>query len=224
VTLSLRFLWFVLPPSRPADDLPAASRPAQVAGIDDARLAEDGSDPDTIPLARMRDGDMAAFEALYRKFVPRLCTFAGSYVKDRDVAEEVVQDVMCTMWERRTDVARSGTLRAYLFASVRYRVLDHVRNTKTRLAIMDGAGDDLPGPASFPAPSTPVEVAELAAHLSRAIMKLPRTRRRVLLLRWEDGLSYAEIAQVVGSSVKAVENQLNRTLKQLREALGPLAL
>jgi RNA polymerase sigma-70 factor (ECF subfamily) len=60
-----------------------------------------------------------------------------------------------------------------------------------------------------------------AERLARAIAQLPERRREVLLLRWQRGLSYQEIATVTGSTVKAIELQLYRSLRTLRELVGP---
>jgi len=183
------------------------------------RPADVQSDSDAPWVARMRAGDAAAFNTLYHRYVERLYVFAFSYVRDGDVAEEVVQDVLCAMWERRAAWAPVGTLRAYLFSAVRNRALDVLRRQRDRQRLLEAERDDDRLAATI---SNDAESSDLTAYVQRAIAALPESRRRVLLLRWTDGLSYAEIAQVVGSSVKAVENQLNRTLKQLRTLLGDL--
>jgi RNA polymerase sigma-70 factor (ECF subfamily) len=183
-------------------------------------MSEREADADAPLVARMRDGDVAAFDTLYHRYVERLYAFAFSYVRDGDVAEEVVQDVLCAMWERRAAWAPVGTLRAYLFSAVRYRALDVLRRQRDRQRLLDIERDD--DVLAATAMSSDVEANDVAASVQRAIAALPESRRRVLLLRWIDGLSYVDIAQVVGSSVKAVENQLNRTLKQLRTLLGDL--
>jgi RNA polymerase sigma-70 factor, ECF subfamily len=177
-------------------------------------------------VARIRAGDIAAYETVFRAYFSTLSDFAESIVDSSDSAEELVQTVLWRIWERRAEWTVHESIRAYLFTAVRYQALNHVRNQRHRGHLLARAARQAgleSGQGSATSPVHQSEVADLAEHLRRAIAALPAARRQVLTLRWDHGLSYAEIAAVVGSSVKAVEHQLNRTLKQLREQLAHLA-
>src|SRR5688572_1126344 len=76
---------------------------------------------------RIRSGDEAAFEALFRAFAPGLCALATRYVQSRAVAEELVQDLFFDLWARRAQVAIEGTLAAYLATAIRNRAMNHVK-------------------------------------------------------------------------------------------------
>jgi RNA polymerase sigma-70 factor, ECF subfamily len=172
----------------------------------------------------IRAGDLIAFEHLFRDYFNRLSTHARLLVHSTDVAEELAQEVLWSIWERRATWSVRGTLATYLHSAVHHRAQTFLRTRSTHARLLTEAkGDDEVPFVSVPASaSNEVEMAELVAEVRRAIRTLPVSRRVVLNLRWNEGLSYAEIAEVVGSSVKAVENQLNRTLRQLRGMLAHL--
>jgi RNA polymerase sigma-70 factor (ECF subfamily) len=171
---------------------------------------------------RVRVGDLEAFEALFRTTHAPLLAFGTRYVGDAARAEELVQDVFFTLWERRAEWIVTGSVPAYLFAAVRSRAL----NLRRRDAVEQRWADDEahePVRALHPPPpraDTMLETTEARARLEAAMAALPPRLAQVMVMRWYGGLSYAEIANTLGISVKGVENQLGRGLKALRAALG----
>ncbi|MEP6619980.1 MAG: RNA polymerase sigma-70 factor [bacterium] len=176
--------------------------------------------PETV--ARIREGDVAAFESLYRAMHQPLRTFATRYLGDTGRAEELVQDLFFDIWKSRAEWQVAGSVRSYLFSAVRNRALNMCRReTVERDWADDEAGDSVralhPAP---PRPDTELERAELSAQLTRALASLPERCALVMHLRWQDTMSYADIAQVLGISVKGVEVQLARGLRYLRNRIG----
>jgi RNA polymerase sigma-70 factor (ECF subfamily) len=172
-------------------------------------------------LQRIRAGDTSVFEQLMRQYYAGLSDFALGYVGTRVGAEEVVQDVFSTLWERRAAWRVRGTLRAYLFGAVRNRALNALRQERAdeRRSARAAAEPVAPG---LGYPCDPDDVARTEARalgLELAIADLPRAQRAAVELRWQHGLSYAEIAAALGVSAKTVENHLARALAALRRAL-----
>ncbi len=153
---------------------------------------------------------------------PALLAFGTRYVGDAARAEELVQDVFFTLWERRAEWIVTGSVPAYLFAAVRSRAL----NLRRRDAVEQRWADDEAHEhvrALHPPPQradTMLETTEARARLEAAMAALPPRLAQVMLMRWHGGMSYAEIANTLGISAKGVENQLSRGLKALRAALG----
>lgn len=181
-----------------------------------------GSPSDSERVAGLRAGDAHAYEAVFREYHARLCSFAYSYLENRSEAEEIVQDLFLALWQKREQLEVRTSLRAYLFTAVRNRVLN--RSARARLEKMHLEQLD---PTDFETgESTAVEEhissEQIAARVQAAMTELPTGCRRVLQLRWQNGLSYAEIAEALGISVKGVENQLARARKSLRQRLGDL--
>lgn len=157
--------------------------------------------------------------ALFREHYAGLVGFAVRYVRSLDVAEEVVQEVFLRVWaqaeaERQVDVSK-----AYLYGATRNHAITLLRHEAvvrrhaarvTRIA----------APSAGPTPDVELEAAELTRVARRAIAALPERTRLVFLLSRERGLSYPEIAEVLGISVKAVEANVARALKALRTSLG----
>lgn len=177
-------------------------------------------------VARVRAGDAHVFGALFAEHHAALCGFVLSYVNDPAVAEELVQDLFCALWRQRAEWTPQGRVRHYLLAAARNRALSWLRHRRIvdrnawRWHGSAAQGDGLPGMGDQPArPDRSAEAAELTEACRRAIHALPERRRLVVTLRWQHQMTHAEIARVLGISVKAVEVQLSRALKSLRHHL-----
>jgi RNA polymerase sigma-70 factor (ECF subfamily) len=169
-------------------------------------------------LDRIRQGEQSAFDTVFRAHYAPLVGLAEGMLRSRAVAEEIVQDVMLELWKRRESLAIEDSLRAYLFRSTRNRSLNHLRHLRVEREGAPHAA--LPDAAPATAPSTLVE-EELNAALKEAMGALPERCREVFELSRVQGLRYAEIAAVLGISIKTVEGQMGKALRILRERLAP---
>ncbi len=168
---------------------------------------------------RIRDGDPAALETLFREHYVALVRFANRYLRDRAAAEDLVQDVFTSIWAGRLRLEVRGSLRSYLFAAVRNRALNL---RKHQLVERDWELDEaLPDVRALhrapPRPDDLLDDVERRNRLRAALEALPERCRLVMQLRWKEQLSHAEIADVLGITVKGVERQLARGLHALRE-------
>ncbi|HEX7089519.1 MAG TPA: RNA polymerase sigma-70 factor [Longimicrobiales bacterium] len=171
-------------------------------------------------VARIGAGDVAAFEALYRAHAPALLAFAHSQLRSRELAEDLVQDLFLALWRYRERWDLRSSLKAYLLGALRNRIISYRRSLQAReggLRRVEAATL-----ASVAGPSRAdhrVREAELAEAIEKAIEALsPRCRETFLLVR-QQNLSYAEAAEVLGISVKAVEMNMVRALAALRREL-----
>ena len=170
-------------------------------------------------LARIRQGDRDAFERLFRGWYPRLADYAVRILRSRDAAEDAVQDVLVALWERREKLPDGGALVGYLFRSVRNRSLNQLRQRRTQgkwLATLD------PEPTLQPVAETGIEDQELDQAYRAALAEVSPRGREVFLLSRDHGLSYPQIAETLGISVKTVETLMGRALRTLRGKLMPL--
>ena len=182
-----------------------------------------GSDLDC--LSRIRLGDADAFESLFHAYYPALCDFVWSYVRSRDVAEELVQSVFLWIWEHHATWEPTGGVRAYLFAACRNQALGVLKHERVvsriaRRAIQEGIPLGIAGARL--GPDEELQAAQLADAFRAAIDLLPERRRLAVILRWQQQMSHAEIARVMGISVKTVEVQLGRALVFFRKRLAHL--
>jgi RNA polymerase sigma-70 factor, ECF subfamily len=168
-------------------------------------------------LERVRAGDEAAYDTVFRTWYPPLVRVAGALLKDSDAAEEVVQDVMVELWRRRHVMDADTTLRAYLLRAVRNRSLNHLRHLKVRRDTTSDVEALYDEPI---AADQPVVANELSEAVKVALDGLPPRCREVFDLSRVHGLKYAEIAESLGISQKTVEAQMGKALRILRERLA----
>ena len=181
-----------------------------------AARGDDGSERDLF--ARLSSGDEGAFDALFRAWYAPLVRIAEGIVRERAIAEEVVQDVLLEVWRRREQLGAEDSPRAYLIRSARNRALNHLRHLRVQqksAPYVGGRTEDAPEGASR------LVEAELDAAVRVAVAELPPRCREVFELSRVHGLSYAEIARSLEISVKTVEAQMGKALRTLRERLAP---
>lgn len=174
-------------------------------------------------LEAMRTGDERAFENIVRAYAEPLCGFAYSHVHSRDAAQDLVQELFCWMWDHRHTLEVPRSVRAYMFSATRNRSINWLRGRNRELAfhtrlmrdevVRDSSARDAVG-EHFGA-------LELSEALARGVAELPPRCREVFTLTRDRGLSYAEVAQVLGISRNTVEIHMTRALSILREKLRP---
>lgn len=179
------------------------------------------ADDDTVIIARIRNGSHETFDELYATYVRSLIGFVDSYVRSIAVAEDIVADLFVHLWLHRHDWSPKHGVRAYLFTAARNRAFNHVRDqsrASQAIARIDGEPEvtigSVPHPLDYDASS---EAHRDRVALRRAIEALPPDRRRLIVLRWNQELTVPQIAAILGTSVKAVEQQLLRTIRALRK-------
>ncbi len=169
-------------------------------------------------LIRLRGGDHAAFDEIFRQWYEPAVRSATRILRDSGIAEELTQEVFLELWRRRESFPPDSSAGAYLLQSVRNRALNHLRHLQVQQRSIVHI-EALTEPAEQADAETRVSELEDAAR--RAIEALPARTREVFLMSRERGMRYSEIAEALGVSVKAVEANMTRALKQLREALAP---
>ena len=176
------------------------------------------TESDRALVGRLIRGDERAFDEIFRAWYAPLVRAAEVMVRERALAEEVVQDVMLELWRRRERLDPNGSAQAYLFQATRNRALNHLRHLQVqRRTAVRLAGDDA---RDASAPSRLV-AQEIDAALRGALDELTPRCREVFELSRVQGLKYGEIAATLGVSVKAVEAQMGKALRVLRERLAP---
>ena len=178
-------------------------------------------DPTSALAARVRAGDRAAFEALFRALHADLARYArslsasGSSPEHALEADDAVQDAFLTLWRRRADLDPDRSVRALLYTAVRNRLFNRQRDDARRRDLLDTM-DAPPSPAR---PDDVTDVALVGALIRDRLASLPARQQEAFGLSRFDGLSHAEIAGVMGCSVKTVENHVGRALGALRDHL-----
>lgn len=171
---------------------------------------------DEVVIALKRD-DEVMFERLFKLYYNPLCNYVKGIVNDRDEAEEIVQQTMIKIWEKRGALEITQSLKSYLYRSVHNAALNKIRQSKVRSIYAEettAVGNELSEAASHKVLKT-----ELEQEIAHAISKLPEQCRLVFKLSRYEEMKYAEIANHLDISVKTVENHMGKALKLMREYL-----
>jgi len=169
-------------------------------------------------LARLRRGDEAAFDSIFRLHYAPIVGFVESMLRGRAEAEEIVQDVMLELWRRRESIAIQESLKAYLYRAARNRALNDLRHQKVkRRAEPLLVGEE----AAPPVGTAELDHQELEVAVEKAMSLLTPDVRETFEMSRIHHLKYAEIADAQGISVKTVEARMGKALKTLRDQLSP---
>ena len=164
-------------------------------------------------LAAARSGDRGAFAALLRETTPALERLALRIVGDRHDAEDVAQDSVLAAWNKLSTFHGKARFKTWVCRIVVRRALDSLRRRRPTAPILDLHA------ARAADPIARASGRELEDLLRGAIDRLPPVQRATLLLRADQGLSYEEIAYVLGSTRNAVRANLVVARKRLAREL-----
>ncbi len=164
----------------------------------------------------IKNGDLKAFDELFRRHYAGLCAFAAQIVPLSE-AENIVQDIFMKIWEKRDDIVLQHNLSTYLYASVRNKCLTLATRNDTRVKVYDrlynSMKDRVESPDFYMA-------KELSEKLKEALEALPGSYRDAFIKHRFEDMSYSEIAAAENISVKTVEYRISQALKQLRVSLA----
>lgn len=167
-------------------------------------------------LNRLKNGDPAAFTALFNSYYKDLVRFAFGLLRDPDAAEEVVQDLFVWIWENREHFSVHTSFRSLLLKSVQNRCLDRIRFREIRERYAGKKSDSV---ILCNDTENYVLFSELETALNKAVSRIPEKLSEVLRLSRFEGLTYAEIASRLGVSVRTVETRMVKALEFLKGEL-----
>lgn len=169
---------------------------------------------------RLCASDPAAFESVFRLFRDDLIRYVRSLVTRDAVADDLVQDVLVALWETRTTLDPTLSLKAYVYRMARNAAYRYLRDTRThtRKHELIKRNENGRSPNDGIA-ETRVDADVLAEKLREWIDELPERQREALVLSRYHDLSHREIASVMGISARTVNNHIVRALGHLHERI-----
>jgi len=175
--------------------------------------------PDDALMERVRDGDAAAFEQLFRKYERRLLNFFHKVCFSQTLAEDLTQEVFVRLWSSRRSYKPQGKFTTYLFRIAKncWSSLSGSRRRRyeeRRAELADGLVSE---PMSDPAARA--EDAELRRRLRAAVASLPDELRIPFVLSRYGELNYADIAEVLSVSLRTVERRVTEAARLLATRL-----
>lgn len=186
--------------------------------IEAGRSANKPDDRDQDLMRRICDSDASALDELLRCYWSPIVYYAERLLGGMDAAEDVAQQVFIQLWQRRSEWRFTGSVQSYLYRIARNLSLNEQRHQTMQERWSERVRRR--GQRRPVRPDQVVEGNELQVAVDSAIAALPERRREVFILARFQGLSYREIAAVMGISTQTVANQLSAALSDLRGALA----
>lgn len=172
---------------------------------------------DNLLFEKVKKGDLKAFEVLFKEYYGPITRFALSMVRDKSIAEEIAQEIFMYLWEKKEQIELKTVFKSYLFTSAKYKAINYIKLELPKLQ----ATTDLEGIRGFSQPDMASDDSErLKIRIQFAIEQLPEKCKNIFVLSRYGGMTYVEIAEDLGLSVKTIENQMSIALKKLKESLS----
>jgi RNA polymerase sigma-70 factor (ECF subfamily) len=179
----------------------------------DVKLSKDGAN---YLFRRFKKGDKTAFEKLFKKFYPRLYDFAFRVVGNKEIAEDIVQDIFVRLWEKKENI-KPVNIEGFIFKVLKNQCISYLRNIK----IIDNIKLDLNNLKQIEElyridfirdePYVMIE-KELQLEVDKIIKRLPDRCQEVFILSRVNGLKNREIAHKLGINIKNVERHISKAL------------
>ncbi len=167
-------------------------------------------------VALLKADDIEAFEVLYTRYFSKLFNHAYEKLHDRNLAQEVVQDLFIHFWHNREKIEVRVSLASYFFVSLRNLIINQFKKRLIyekhidKLALTQNQATD--------ETNEWLDFQDLQAEYQRALQELPEKCREVFMMS-RNGASHKEIAAAQGISIKTVEQHISKALRTLRTLL-----
>jgi RNA polymerase sigma-70 factor (ECF subfamily) len=172
-------------------------------------------------MGRVAAGDAGAFRELFDIHAPAVLGMLGRMLRDRGLAEEVLQETFLQAWQQagryRPELASP---RGWLLLIARSRALDRLRARASQARREEGMARDEPGPRTVePVGTADMEREESRSRVAAALAELPAEQRRAIELAFFEGLSHSRIAATLGAPLGTVKSRILLGMNKLRQRL-----
>ncbi|PWJ42736.1 RNA polymerase sigma-70 factor [Sediminitomix flava] len=178
-------------------------------------------DSEEVIIKKIQGGDRQMWEEVVKHYYPALLNFIVAMVKDRETAEELVQDIFVNFWVKREKINITTSLKAYLYRASRNHTLNYIKRRnfeqdyqRSLLYTQKWHHNETEDQFHF---------NELEKKLNQAIDTLPEKSKEIFLLSRFEGLTYKEIAETLDIPVRTVHYQIGNALKHIRSELKGIA-
>lgn len=172
-------------------------------------------------LQSLKSGDQYAFNTLYELYAVSLTGYAAARLASLEEARDIIHDLFVYIWEERSNITITTSFKSFLFAAVRYRIIDHIRRNITRREYAEMtqrlAADYIAGVEDE------LAAKDIGQMLELAVNSLPSRTKEIYRLSRHRQLAIKEIASRLHLSEQTVKNQLTTALSYLRISLERIA-
>ena len=169
-------------------------------------------------MSALGNSDRKAFAVLYNLYAGKCLHFVSSVIQDKEIAKDMTHDIFVKVWLKREIISKVDSFSAYLFRMVRNSVLDRMESEVIRRRFMV---ESLAVSEEFRSyVDEKVSLDELQHLVFNTVNKMPEQRRRVFVMSRYDGIPNIKIAELLGVSIRTVENHLTNALADIRVKLA----
>ncbi|MFD2287875.1 RNA polymerase sigma-70 factor [Pedobacter petrophilus] len=176
------------------------------------------NESDELLLSMSANGDISAFSELYDRYWKALLAKAFARLKNKEDAEEVVQELFISIWHRRQKIQLLFTFKTYVFASLRYEILSFIAKQKHRRNDISLEGSENFDLWIQDEEFHSLEMKELQSQINVVIDKLPEKCRLIFKMSRNEGLSAKNIASELKISHRTVETQISKAIRVLKSS------
>ncbi|MBW6537710.1 MAG: RNA polymerase sigma-70 factor [Mariniphaga sp.] len=166
---------------------------------------------------KLRKGDIEAFDAVFEKYSNRLFEFALKYLKSKEEAEGLVQDVFLKIWENRKTLKKDSSLKSYLFTISYHNICKIFRKKQLQGKLKEEIG--LTSDISVDTEEQ-IDYQSTLEEIEQLIEQLPPKQKTIFLKSWKDGKSTREIAEEMHLAPGTVDNHISAAIKFLRKHIS----
>ena len=173
---------------------------------------------DLIEFQKIKEGDVKAFERIFRQYYTPLNLYAFSIIGQKETAEEIIQDTFYMLWKDREKLQILQSLHSYLYKTVKNRSLQFLE----RLNLYEQHCDNIlkqSGSSVEPAPDELLEYKELENILTQTIKKMPERRKQIFRMHRMNGIKNKDIAASLSISIKTVEAEMTKAYRTIRKEI-----
>ncbi len=184
-------------------------------------MSRDGDVINSSNIKKLKKGDFVAFEKIYNALSGRLFYFVNSSILNQQDAEEIVQEVFITIWNKREDIESVSTFQSYIYTIAKNKINDHLRKVLQEKKYIESVIADYHLETN--------DLEEIISYrdtnevLNKLINLLPEKRKRVFELSRFSGMTYKEISAEMNISENTVDTQMRKALLFLREGMLKLS-
>jgi RNA polymerase sigma-70 factor, ECF subfamily len=170
----------------------------------------------------LKSGQPSALEQIYDRYGDNLYGLAFRMLKNRQEAEDLIQEVFVGLWRNCTYKPERGSLKSFLMLLVRSRAIDRLRARKPIPALLEPWTELIEAKDATNTPLNKAVSGEISQRVQEALSALPTNQRQALELAYFEGLSQTEIAKRMGAPVGTVKSWFRLSFTKLRHALQDL--
>lgn len=156
----------------------------------------------------------SSFEEVFKTYFGPLCNYVNSFIKDWEASREIVQGTFLKVWENKDSIDINTSAKSYLYSAVRNRMIDHIRANKKLEDYKNTVNVD-----DIDENITHMDSYLIREEILKSMDKLKPKMRKIFSLSKIEGLTYNEIAAYLNISKRAVEDNVAKALRLLKEDL-----